>query len=38
MQTLGLPRKTLYDKLARHGIEPKTYRKDGGLHRSGDQR
>lgn len=34
MQVLGLPRKTLYDKLTRHGIEPRTYRKDstaGGM-------
>lgn len=26
MEILGLPRKTLYDKLARHGIKPKQYR------------
>lgn len=29
MQVLGLPRKTLYDKFTRHGIEPRMYRKDG---------
>ncbi|MFC3443729.1 sigma-54-dependent transcriptional regulator [Sphingobium rhizovicinum] len=33
MQALGLPRKTLYDKLARHGIEPRIYRKDNALPR-----
>jgi two-component system C4-dicarboxylate transport response regulator DctD len=38
MQTLGLPRKTLYDKFARHGIEPKTYRKESGLQRLSDRR
>lgn len=27
MQRLGLPRKTLYDKLARHGIDPAAYRQ-----------
>lgn len=26
IQELGLPRKTLYDKLARHGLNPRTYR------------
>jgi transcriptional regulator with GAF, ATPase, and Fis domain len=26
MELLGLPRKTLYDKLARHGIDPKQFR------------
>ena len=26
MDLLGLPRKTLYDKLTRHGIDPKRYR------------
>lgn len=26
-QRLGLPRKTLYDKLARHGIDPAAYRR-----------
>ncbi|MBN8817549.1 MAG: sigma-54-dependent Fis family transcriptional regulator [Sphingomonas sp.] len=35
MRALGLPRKTLYDKLARHGIDPKTYRKDAGSLRAG---
>lgn len=33
MQILGLPRKTLYDKLTRHGIEPRMYRKDIGQYR-----
>jgi two-component system C4-dicarboxylate transport response regulator DctD len=37
MRTLGLPRKTLYDKLARHGIEPKTYRDGSGPHRTSDR-
>lgn len=32
MQTLGLPRKTLYDKLARHGIEAKSYRSVSAKH------
>jgi two-component system C4-dicarboxylate transport response regulator DctD len=27
MRVLGLPRKTLYDKLARHGIDPAEYRR-----------
>ena len=27
MERLGIPRKTLYDKLARHGIDPKLYRR-----------
>ena len=31
---LGLPRKTLYDKLARHGIDPSAYRRsDQGINR-----
>jgi two-component system C4-dicarboxylate transport response regulator DctD len=38
MQALGLPRKTLYDKLTRHGIEPKTYRKEAVPQRLGDRR
>jgi two-component system C4-dicarboxylate transport response regulator DctD len=25
-EALGLPRKTLYDKLKRHGLDPETYR------------
>ncbi len=29
-QTLGLPRKTLYDKLARFNIDPQTFRSFGG--------
>ncbi len=29
MATLALPRKTLYDKLARHGIDPRRYRRPG---------
>jgi two-component system, NtrC family, C4-dicarboxylate transport response regulator DctD len=28
-EQLGLPRKTLYDKLARHGIDPAAYRRGG---------
>ena len=27
-EALGLPRKTLYDKLKRHGLDPETYRSD----------
>jgi two-component system C4-dicarboxylate transport response regulator DctD len=38
MRTLGLPRKTLYDKLARHGIEPKTYRDGSAAQRADDHR
>lgn len=29
MAALGLPRKTLYDKLTRHGIDPRRYRRPG---------
>lgn len=28
-ETMGLPRKTLYDKLKRHGIDPAGFRKSG---------
>lgn len=38
MQALGLPRKTLYDKLSRHGIEPRIYRKDSGVGQVGGRR
>ncbi len=29
VEALGIPRKTFYDKLARHGIEPGAYRRPG---------
>jgi two-component system C4-dicarboxylate transport response regulator DctD len=38
LQMLRLPRKTFYDKLTRHGIEPKKYRKDFEPRRFGDRR
>lgn len=30
LERLGLPRKTFYDKLARHGIDPASYRRGAG--------
>jgi two-component system C4-dicarboxylate transport response regulator DctD len=35
LQILGLPRKTFYDKLNRHRIEPKIYRTVSGQNRGG---
>nr|WP_246237373.1 helix-turn-helix domain-containing protein [Halovulum dunhuangense] len=29
-EALGLPRKTLYDKLKRHGIDPSAFRDGSG--------
>lgn len=37
MQVLGLPRKTLYDKFTRHGIEPRIYRNDGNGSRMSER-
>jgi two-component system C4-dicarboxylate transport response regulator DctD len=28
-RTLKLPRKTLYDKLAKHGLKPESFRRGG---------